>query len=55
MLLILHGIARAWLGIVDDFGGFLDSLAFPRPPREAPILTRMKAWKYSVSCRNLMK
>ncbi|HMB90988.1 MAG TPA: DoxX family protein [Rhodothermales bacterium] len=29
VLLILHGVARAWLGIVDDFGGFLDSLGFP--------------------------
>lgn len=29
VLLIIHGIARAWLGIVDDFSGFLDSLGFP--------------------------
>jgi putative oxidoreductase len=29
LLLIIHGIARIWLGIVDDFGDFLDSLGFP--------------------------
>ncbi|GAB5536878.1 MAG: hypothetical protein Rubg2KO_31270 [Rubricoccaceae bacterium] len=29
LLLIVHGIARASLGIVDDFGGFLDTLGFP--------------------------
>ena len=29
LLLIAHGIARASLGIVDDFGGFLDAIGFP--------------------------
>ncbi len=29
ILLIIHGIARASLGIVDDFGGFLDMIGFP--------------------------
>lgn len=29
ILLIIHGIARASLGIVDDFGGFLDLVGFP--------------------------
>ena len=29
ILLIIHGIARASLGIVDDFGGFLDMVGFP--------------------------
>jgi len=29
LLLIVHGIARASLGIVDDFGGFLDAIGFP--------------------------
>jgi putative oxidoreductase len=29
LLLILHGIARAWLGIVDDFGVVLNSWGFP--------------------------
>jgi putative oxidoreductase len=26
---VIHGLARAWLGIVDDFGGFLSSVGFP--------------------------
>lgn len=29
LLLIIHGIARAYLGIVDDFGGFLTARGFP--------------------------
>ncbi|MEM8486783.1 MAG: DoxX family protein [Bacteroidota bacterium] len=29
ILLIIHGIARISLGIVDDFGGFLDMVGFP--------------------------
>ncbi len=29
MVLIIHGVARAWLGIVDDFGGALNSWGFP--------------------------
>ena len=29
ILLIIHGIARAWLGIVDDFGGALGKWGFP--------------------------
>ena len=26
---VIHGVARARLGIVDDFGGFLSALGFP--------------------------
>lgn len=29
MLIVTHGVARAVLGIVDDFGGFLDVTGFP--------------------------
>ena len=29
VLLIIHGVARAWLGIVDDFGGAFDAWGFP--------------------------
>lgn len=29
MLLVVHGIARATLGIVDDFGGFLGVVGLP--------------------------
>ena len=29
VLLIVHGVARLSLGIVDDFGGFLDAVGFP--------------------------
>ena len=29
LLLIVHGSARVALGIVDDFGGFLDGIGFP--------------------------
>ncbi|GAB5521141.1 MAG: hypothetical protein RhofKO_33920 [Rhodothermales bacterium] len=29
LLLIIHGIARMSLGIVDDFGGFLGGIGFP--------------------------
>lgn len=29
LIMIVHGIARARLGIVDDFGGFLTSRGFP--------------------------
>jgi putative oxidoreductase len=28
-VMIVHGIARAWLGIVDDFGGVLNTWGFP--------------------------
>ena len=28
-ILIIHGIARAWLGIVDDFGVVLNTWGFP--------------------------
>ena len=28
-LLIIHGVARAWLGIVDDFGVVLNTWGFP--------------------------
>ena len=29
ILLIIHGVARLYLGIVDDFGGFLTAVGFP--------------------------
>lgn len=29
LLLVVHGVARAALGIVDDFGGFLSLVGFP--------------------------
>ena len=29
IVLIIHGVARAWLGIVDDFGVVLNSWGFP--------------------------
>ena len=29
LLLVVHGVARAWLGIVDDFGVALNSWGFP--------------------------
>ena len=29
LLLIVHGVARVSLGIVDDFGGFLEGVGFP--------------------------
>ena len=29
LLLIIHGVARAWLGIVDDFGVVLNGWGFP--------------------------
>lgn len=29
LVLVIHGVARASLGIVDDFGGFLASRGFP--------------------------
>lgn len=29
MLPVVHGVARAWLGIVDDFGVFLDTVGVP--------------------------
>lgn len=29
VLLIIHGIARMKLGVVDDFGGFLTTVGFP--------------------------
>lgn len=29
MVLIIHGVARVYLGIVDDFGGVLNSWGFP--------------------------
>lgn len=28
-LLFIHGAARLWMGIVDDFGVFLDAVGFP--------------------------
>jgi putative oxidoreductase len=28
-MMVIHGVARAYLGIVDDFGGFLASRGFP--------------------------
>lgn len=29
MIMIIHGVARAWLGIVDDFGVVLNTWGFP--------------------------
>jgi putative oxidoreductase len=29
MVMIVHGVARAWLGIVDDFGGAFNAWGFP--------------------------
>ena len=29
LFMVIHGIARASLGIVDDFGGFLEATGFP--------------------------
>ena len=28
-IMIIHGVARAWLGIVDDFGAVLNTWGFP--------------------------
>ena len=42
MLLIIHGVARIWLGIVDDFGGFLDATGFPMGVVLAWFLTVME-------------
>ncbi|HYG64137.1 MAG TPA: DoxX family protein [Thermoanaerobaculia bacterium] len=39
LLLIIHGVARASLGIVDDFGGFLASLGLPFGTAVAWLLT----------------
>jgi putative oxidoreductase len=39
LLLIIHGVARASLGIVDDFGGFLTSAGLPFGPAVAWALT----------------
>ena len=36
LLLIIHGVARASLGIVDDFGVFLMSIGLPFGPRSRP-------------------
>lgn len=42
VLLIIHGVARIWLGIVDDFGGFLDATGFPLGVALAWFLTVME-------------
>ena len=42
VLLIIHGVARIWLGIVDDFGGFLDATGFPMGVVLAWFLTVME-------------
>jgi putative oxidoreductase len=39
LLLIIHGVARASLGIVDDFGVFLGSVGLPFGPAVAWLLT----------------
>jgi putative oxidoreductase len=39
VLLIVHGIARAWLGIVDDFGTALGIWGFPAGPALAWTIT----------------
>ena len=42
MLLIVHGVARAWLGIVDDFGVALNSWGFPAGFALAWIITAIE-------------
>lgn len=39
LLLIIHGVARIWLGIVDDFGGFLAANHLPLGEALAWLLT----------------
>ncbi len=39
LLLIVHGVARVVLGIVDDFGGFLGAVGFPLGPALAWAVT----------------
>ena len=39
LLLIIHGIARIWLGIVDDFGGFLAQQHVPLGSAVAWLIT----------------
>lgn len=38
-VLIIHGVARTALGIVDDFGGFLGSVGFPAGTTIAWVIT----------------
>ena len=38
-VMIVHGVARAWLGIVDDFGGVLGQWGFPAGPALAWTIT----------------
>ena len=38
-LLIIHGVARIWLGIVDDFGLFLEAQGFPLGAPVAWLIT----------------
>ena len=39
LLLVAHGIARMWLGIVDDFGVFLSGVGLPGGAAVAWVLT----------------
>lgn len=39
LLLLVHGVARLALGIVDDFGGFLSGVGFPLGPVLAWLIT----------------
>jgi putative oxidoreductase len=39
LVLIIHGVARAWLGIVDDFGVVLSGWGFPVGPALAWTIT----------------
>jgi putative oxidoreductase len=39
LLLIVHGVARAWLGIVDDFGTAFTAWGFPAGPALAWTVT----------------
>jgi len=39
LVLIIHGVARAWLGIVDDFGVALNAWGFPAGLALAWVIT----------------
>ena len=42
LLLGVHGVARVGLGIVDDFGGFLDGVGFPLSVALAWVITAVE-------------
>ena len=43
-VLIIHGVARTALGIVDDFGGFLGSVGFPAGTAIAWAITAIEVF-----------